>query len=378
MNNSFGRNITYTIFGESHADAIGITIDGLPAGFTIDFKQIDEALQIRSGQASYNTPRQEANDYQILCGYFNNKTTGSALTIIFKNTKQASQDYSFIKDTPRPGHADFPAQLKYNNHHDYRGGGAFSGRLTTPLVFAGYLVKQLIDLKYPNLKVMTHVKKINETNFPSYYQIRKFCLEQTKKDFKINDISELSTRKQKKFALALTKQIHKDLVFNDFNNYDLNINNDTIGGYLQTIITNAPTGLGSPYFNSFESVISQLLYSIPSIKQVGFGNIDVLSKYGSEAKDEYLYLSERAYTLMNHNGGILGGLTTGEDIVFTSLIKPISSLPQTQYTYSQTTKQLVDLNIIGRHDQAIINRIIPIINCITYLALYELMLDNQA
>lgn len=374
MSNSFGKNITYTIFGESHAEGIGITIDGLPAGFNIDFGIIDQALKQRSGQEIYNTPRKENNDYQIVCGYFNNKTTGSALTVIFKNTNQVSKDYAFVKDTPRPGHADYPASIKYDNHHDYRGGGAFSGRLTTPLVFAGYLIKQIIEQDYPDLKVITHIKQINDNLYLSYYQLRENILNKLLKDYSITNISELTADKQKEFALLLTKQIHQHLVFKQ---PDLNIENDTIGGYLETIIINPPTGLGSPFFNSLESTLAQLLYSIPSIKAVNFGDINQLTKLGSQAKDEYLYLGQRAYTLMNYNGGILGGLSTGEDIIFSTLVKPISSLPISQLTYSYQQEQLANLNIKGRHDQSIINRIIPIINGICYLGLYEMILEKH-
>lgn len=374
MSNSFGKNITYTIFGESHAAGIGITIDGLPAGFEIDFDVIDQALSLRSGQASYNTPRKESNDYQIICGYFNNKTTGSPLTIVFRNTNTKSKDYDFVKDTPRPGHVDYPASIKYHNHHDYRGGGAFSGRLTTPIVFAGYLIKQLVKQKYPDLKVVTHISEVNDNKYADYYQIRLEVVNQLMKEYSITEVSELPVEKQKEFALALTKQIQKKLIFKQPN---LQLDNDSVGGYLQTIITNPPVGFGAPFFNSIESTIAQLLYSIPSIKSVSFGNTKQLSKLGSNAKDEYLYLSDRAYTLMNNNGGILGGLSTGEDIVFTSLIKPISSIPQMQATYSYSKKGLTNLSIKGRHDLSIINRIIPIINSMTYLSLYEMILDEH-
>lgn len=388
MSNSFGSKIKYTIFGQSHSDYLGITIDGLKAGFSIDFDEINYYLSQRKPNTNINTKRSEADTYEIICGYYNNKTTGSPLTILFKNTNIKSEDYNQLKLWPRPGHADYPAMIKHHNNNDNRGGGAFSGRMSLPIVFAGYLIKQILKQDYPDLQIITNVKEFNQKQYFNYYLLRKEIVDSLMLDYQvtnINDISLLSSDKQKEFALTLKENLHNKLlsIQNSITNSLLNEfdslakKNDTIGGSLQSTIINAPAGIGQPFFNSCESVFSQLLYSIPSVKQVGFGNDEMfLNCFGSEVKDEYLYLDNKAYTLMNNNGGILGGLTSGEDIIINTLFKPISSLMQKQISYHLESKKLEEHLIQGRHDLTIINRVIPVVNAMLYMSLMELIENN--
>lgn len=388
MSNSFGTKIKYTIFGQSHSEYLGITIDGLKAGITIDFVEINYYLNQRKAKSNVSTKRIEPDTYEIICGYENDKTTGNPLTIIFKNQKQNSADYNDLKHWPRPGHADYPAMIKYQNNHDQRGGGAFSGRMSLPIVFAGYLMKQVLELEYPDLQVITNIKNFNQKEYFNYYDLRKLVADKLMIAYQVTNINEialLSKEKQKEFALTLADNIQQEIlsIQNSLNINlldafdDLTSKNDTLGGSLQSIILNAPTGIGQPFFCSCESIISHLLYAIPSVKQVGFGNDDMfLNSYGSKVKDEYLYLDNRGYTLMNYNGGLLGGLTTGEDIVINTLFKPISSLPQSQISYHLKSEKLEVFNIEGRHDLTIINRVIPVVNAMLYIGLMELIENN--
>lgn len=400
MKSSYGHNIKYTLFGESHSIAIGITIEGLPAGFEVDFSIIDEMLLKRQGQASFNTPRQEKVSYNILSGFFEKKLTGSPLTIVFANEDLQSKDYSHLKRQPRPGHADYVARHKYKGANDYRGGGHFSGRLTAPIVFLGGLIKQIIKKTNPNFKVISHINTFQEINDLNYYQIRGAVVKKIAKDNNIrpvaSDIATLAPNTQKLFAKNIETTLHKflnnsikDETFPtlDYKNVPLMIEEankikkeeDTAGGQIETIIINAPAFIGEPFFTSIESTLSSLLYSIPSVKSVDFGIGDLFAiGKGSNLKDEIIYSdNQRMVSLYNYNGGINGGISNGEDIVLKTVVKPIASLQQSQATYSNESAKIESLEIGGRHDSTIINRVIPIIDSMVMIGLYDLMLEKK-
>lgn len=398
MKSRFGTALEITLFGESHGPAIGITVQGIPAGKTLDLDRIDRALQQRSGHASFNTKRTEKNDYQIISGLFQNQTTGTPLTIIFPNTTQHSADYQHLRQHPRPGHADYTAQLKYQNNHDYRGGGHFSGRLTTPLVFIGAFAEQLIQETNPNYSIHSHIKQVQQIKDTNYYDLRRQLLhDKFPQATQLDAQLFMDTLEQDDLlheVNQIIQQLHQTIKSNTANlpvwNKELSTsltetiqqaqqNGDTLGGQLETIVLNPPLAIGEPYFHSVESTISSLLYSIGSVKSVEFGlGQNFMQHTGSEVKDEILQIiNGKVQTLYNYNGGINGGISNGEDIVITTTCKPISSLMQEQYSLNQQTNKISPLNINGRHDVTIINRIIPVIQAMTHIAIYDLLLQQH-
>ena len=319
--NSFGRIFRVSIFGESHGKSIGITIDGCPPGIDISVQDMLEDLDRRKSGKRGTTPRKESDLPNIISGVFNNKTTGSPITIIFENNNTKSKDYSFIKDTPRPGHADFVAEKKYKGYQDYRGGGHFSGRLTLGLVAAGVLAKKIINPMKPVAKI---VEIGGNTDFDT----------------------------------AINKAMKKK---------------DSIGGIIECTVSNIPIGLGEPFFDSVESVISHLAFSVPAVKGIEFGlGFESAKRYGSEVNDTFV--DKTGKTASNNSGGINGGITNGNDLVFKVAIKPTSSIGLGQETFNFNTGKKELLQIGGRHDTCIALRVPPVIEAITAIALADLLL----
>lgn len=379
MRSSYGHNIKYTLFGESHGNSIGIIIDGIPAGAMFDFAEINKQLKLRQGEFEFNTARQEDIHYDITAGFFNNRTTGTPLVVEFKNSKTESKDYRHLINHPRPGHADFVLKMKHNGYNDYRGGGQSSGRMTAPLVFLGEVARQLLQKRVPNCTVVTHIHKLQDLTDFDYYSIRKNLYSKYSDDLfefkdKLHNIFKASIKensfptlnsKMSKAMIAKIKHIQRD--------------GDTIGGQLETVVLNPPAFIGEPFFSSVESEISKLIYSIPSVKGISFGyGEDFINVTGVEVKDEIILANNTSFfTKYNYNGGINGGVTNGEDIVFKTIIKPISSLMQKQMSFNTESKQIQSLDIKGRHDCTIINRVVPIINSLVYVALYDLYIESQ-
>jgi len=397
MSSSFGSTITYTLFGESHSPAIGITIQGLPAGFTFDFEQIHAVLDLRRGGKVFNTTRSERDTYDILSGYFNDQTTGSPLTIIFPNSDVQSKDYRQFGDQPRPGHADHVAATKYNEANDYRGGGHFSGRITTPLVFFGAMARQLIQAQYPAFAIHSHIKQLHNIKDTNYYDLRRqmidaifnadhadslldsYTVSQTHNSATINEkyttvmanIQTIFSQTDKSFPL-LDNDKKRQMVSLLAHIVE---SQSSIGGNIETVVFQPPLSLGEPFFHSVESIISSLLFSIGSVKGVTFGyGHDFITATGVEVKDEIIQISDdKISTLYNYNGGINGGITNGEDIVISTTLKPISSIQALQHTFHTGTKKIEPLSVNGRHDATIINRVIPVIESVVAIALYDLI-----
>jgi len=322
--NSFGRIFRISIFGESHGKSIGIIIDGCPPGINFTEESMLSDISRRKSGSKGTTPRNEADIPNIISGVFNGKTTGAPISIIFKNQNIRSKDYSFVKDTPRPGHADFVAEKKYKGFQDYRGGGHFSGRLTLALVAAGVLAKKII---YP----LNPVAKILE----------------------VGGFSDI----EKGIEYAIK-------------------HNDSIGGIVECMVSNMIPGLGEPFFDSLESYISHLVFSIPAIKGIEFGSgFSNAKMFGSQAND--IFIDEKGTTATNNNGGINGGISNGNELVFRIAVKPTSSISKSQETYNFRSKQIEKLNIKGRHDLCIALRVPPVLEAVTAIALADLMLiDN--
>lgn len=354
--NTWGNKIRLSIFGESHGTCVGITIDGLPAGINLDCDLINFELKRRAPSANISsTQRSEKDDFEIISGLFEEKTTGAPLTAIFRNNDTKSKDYSKIKNILRPSHADYPAKIKFKSFNDYRGGGHFSGRMTVALVFAGAICKQI--LKEKNIEIYSHIKKISK------YEDEKFLN---------NDIDkERLTKLKNKYLPLLDKSLEEQI-----ENYlkDVKIKGDSVGGLLECMALNLPLGLGEPFFESFESKLASLVFSIPAVKGIEFGlGFDFASACGSSVNDEY-YINEGIIkTKTNNNGGILGGLTNAMPLVFSVVVKATPSILLKQRTVDIAELKETSLEIKGRHDVCILPRIIPVIEAVTAITICDLM-----
>jgi len=322
--NTFGKLFRVSIFGESHGTHVGITIDNCPAGLPLKFEDFVSELNRRRSGAKGTTPRKEADLPRIISGVFNDHTTGAPITIIFENTNTRSRDYSILKDIPRPGHADFTAMKKFAGFQDYRGGGHFSGRLTLGIVAAGVIAKKLIA-------PVTVISEILEAGGNA-------------------NIEE-----------AIDKAVEKK---------------DSIGGIIQCTVAQVPPGLGEPFFDSMESVISHMMFSIPAIKGVEFGSGFAAARmWGSEHNDKFVTVEGRTDT--NYAGGINGGISNGNDVVFRVAVKPTSSTHRKQRTINMKTAKMADLEIEGRHDACIALRIPVVVEAATAVVMADLMMQEQ-
>lgn len=354
---SYGTFIHINLFGESHGKAIGIVINNLPAGITLDQDRIKQALTKRRPKSKLSTPRQEKDQYQIVSGYFNSKTTGTPLTIIIHNEDTRSRDYN--PDVLRPSHADYTAKVKYNNSNDYRGGGHFSGRITTPLVILGAICEQILEEK--GIQIVSHIASIKNDL-----------------DQKFDDIS-LSTNLIKSLKQSDFPIINKDVKCTFKNTIlDAKDNHDSVGGTVETAIIGLQPGYGNPFFDSIESTLAHLLFSVPAVKGVEFGKgFDITRLFGSEANDNFTLDNGSIKTSSNNSGGIQGGISNGMPITFTTAIKPTASIGKAQKTVNISTMEETTLELVGRHDPCIVHRVIHVINAITAYATLEIIARNE-
>jgi chorismate synthase len=324
--NSFGRIFKVTVFGESHGPMVGVTIDGCPAGIPAKIQDFKKDLERRKSGAKGTTPRTEKDLPSIVSGVHNGKTTGAPVTLLFANEHTASKDYSLFEDVPRPGHADFVAMKKFRGSQDGRGGGHFSGRITISLVAAGVLAKKMIH------PVSIHATLVEAGG--------------------IGDIDKAIETAEKE--------------------------NDSIGGIIQCVASNMPVGLGEPFFDSVEAVISHLAFSVPAIKGIEFGaGFAAARMKGSDHNDAIISVDGKTET--NHAGGINGGISNGNDLLYRVVVKPTSSISKKQHTMNVKTGEMVDLEVAGRHDRCVALRVPVIIEAVTAIALADLFLiDHQA
>ncbi|AYF54097.1 chorismate synthase [Clostridium novyi] len=355
MSGVWGSKIKYSIFGESHGKSIGITIDGLPPGIELDLNKLSREMRRRApGKSKLSTTRVERDDFEILSGYFNNKTTGTPLCAIIQNLDKHSKDYEKTKDLMRPGHADFTGYIKYGGFNDYRGGGHFSGRLTAPIVFAGAIAKQI--LRKNNIVVGSHIKSIGDIE-EEYFKVS--IKEELLEKLSAKSFATIDDKKGKEMQDAIL-QVRNNM--------------DSIGGIIECAVLNLPPGLGNPFFGSVESVLSSLLFSIPAVKGVEFGAGFSISKMkGSEANDEFYIEDEKVKTYTNNNGGILGGITNGMPLIFRAAFKPTPSIAKEQRTVNILNKENTTIKIQGRHDPCIVQRAIPVVEAITAMGILELI-----
>jgi len=324
--NSFGCIFRINIFGESHGTCVGITIDGCPPGILLAIEDFIPDIERRKGGTQKGTtPRKEDDTPIFMSGIFNNKTTGAPLTIIFENKNIRTEDYEKQRAIPRPGHADFVAHHKYKGFEDYRGGGHFSGRLTLPLVAAGVVAKKIL---------LSHQKKIN---------IQSSILE-----------------------IAGEKDVDKGL------QKAIDVK-DSVGGIIECRVQGLPIGLGEPFFDSLESLISHIIFAIPAVRGIEFGTgFPAARMFGREHNDSII--NEKGETSTNHAGGVTGGISNGNEFVFRIAIKPTSSTPKMQQTFNRKTQQIENLTIQGRHDACIALRIPVVLEAATAIVLADCML----
>lgn len=353
MKNTFGQSITITLFGESHGAGVGSVIDGLGSGIDVDENFLAELLKKRRPSSNIDTPRQEKDKYQILSGVFNGKTTGSPITIVIPNEDTRSSDYNY--GVARPSHADYAASIKYNGFEDYRGGGHFSGRITTAIVAVGGIL--IPALEKLGIKIATHISSCADIKDRQFENIEEDIKVLNKKNFPILD---------DKIEEEITSYILKACE-----------EGDSVGGIVQTIIYGIPAGLGEPWFDSVESLISHAMFSLGGIKGIEFGKgFDFANLKGSQANDSFAIENGKVITKTNNNGGINGGITNGMPILFNCVVKPTSSISKEQDTINFKTFENMKLLLKGRHDPAIIRRICPVINSMAAFVIADLLVQK--
>lgn len=357
MSANWGTNIELSLFGESHGKAIGIVIGNLPAGIHLDMDEIRWHMKRRApGQNKMSTPRVEKDEVQIMSGLLDGITTGAPLCAMIENSDQHSKDYSLLKECMRPGHSDYPAYIKYKGFNDVRGGGHFSGRLTAPIVFAGSVARQI--LKQKGIVVGAHIQSIHNVYDDSFGV-----------DITTHDIENLLQQQYPTLNSEVFVQMQNVIE-------EARMHQDSVGGTIECAIINVPAGLGNPFFDSIESHLSPLLFSIPAVKSVSFGLGEKITElYGHEANDSYYYDHDQVKTKTNYNGGISGGISNGMPIVLKVGIKPTPSISQKQETINIQTKENTEIEITGRHDPCIVPRAVVVVESMVALGILDMIKD---
>lgn len=360
MSSCFGRYFRLSLFGQSHGPGVGITLDGFPAGLEIDMEDVARQMARRApGQSALTTPRKESDLPEILSGVFRGKTTGQPLTCLIRNENTRSQDYGEQVDLPRPGHGDYTGHVRYYGFEDFRGGGHFSARLTAPLVFAGALCRQY--LAGQGISAVCHIQQLENI-------LDKSFLDPVEPGD--TPAEALPTRTLPTLRPELASQMEAAILA-------ARAAQDSVGGVLECRIDGLPAGLGAPFFDSVESVLSQLMFSIPAVKGIAFGaGFGFASLRGSQANDPFRMEAGKVVTATNHNGGVNGGITNGMPLLFSTAVKPTPSIYQPQATVDLAARENATLQIQGRHDPCIAHRAAAVQDCLTALCLGDLL--NQA
>ena len=349
---SYGSTLHLTIFGQSHAPAIGMTLEGLPAGERIDFEQLQRFLSRRApGQNAWSTPRREADVPEFLSGLVDGVTCGAPLSAIIRNTNTRSGDYAAFADMPRPGHADYTAQIKYGGAQDAAGGGAFSGRLTAPLCIAGGLCLQLLERR--GIRIISRILSIGTLSDPS-----PLTASTAEKPFPVVDD-------------AIGEAMRSAIA-------DARAEGDSLGGVIECAALHLPAGLGGELFDGMESRISAIVFGIPAVKGIAFGSgFASAALRGSENNDPFIVENGTIRTATNHCGGILGGITDGMPLTFQAAIKPTPSIAKPQQSVHLKTLTPETLRITGRHDPCIVPRAVPCMEAAAAIAIYDALLGSR-
>ncbi len=353
MSCNFGEKVKITIFGQSHSDAIGVVIDGLPAGKKLDMEKIYAFMSRRApGKNKFSTPRKEGDVPEILSGLVDGVTCGAPLCAVIRNSDTRSKDYENLRNTPRPAHSDFTAFFKYNGFNDIRGGGNFSGRLTAPLCFAGAVCMQYLEDK--GIKIGAHIERIAGISDCRYDSVNVDFKDVSEKEFPVL-CDEKGKEMQEKIEQA-------------------RLDGDSVGGVIECAVIGLPAGVGEPMFDGVENVISHAVFAIPAIKGIEFGSGFAGSDMtGSENNDAFTVCDGKITTETNNHGGVLGGITSSMPVVFRVAVKPTPSIAKTQKSVNLITREEENLVITGRHDPCIVPRAVPCVEAATAVAIMNLM-----
>ena len=356
MSSTYGENLKLSIFGQSHGPAIGMVLDGIPAGLPVDPEKLQAFLNRRApGQNDWSTPRKEEDVPEFLGGLLDGFTCGAPIAAVIHNKNTRSKDYVNQQDCPRPGHADYTAQIKYGGFQDAAGGGHFSGRLTAPLCIAGGLCKQWLEEM--GIRISARIVSIGGER------------DETETDT-LNPQPELIGTDFPVISPAAGERMRQAIA-------QARADGDSVGGSIECCITGLPAGLGEPMFGGVESRIAQIVYGIPAVKSLEFGaGCSAGEMRGSQCNDSYVFAKGAVKTLTNHAGGILGGITNGMPVIFRTAIKPTPSISRPQQSISLSREENTVLEINGRHDPCIVPRAVPVVEAAAAVAIYDLILGN--
>jgi len=349
--NSIGKVLVITCFGESHGRCVGVVIDGCPAGLPISQEEIQvEMDKRRPGLTDVSTPRREEDTVEVLSGVYNNVTTGAPMCMLIWNRNVDSRPYELTKDKPRPGHADYPAHVRYGGFNDFRGGGRFSGRITAAYVMAGAVAKKLLGMI--GIEILAHAVQIRNV---------KLSKQVAYEDIRRNVYQNAVRCADPDMAEAMKEEILK-----------ASEDGDSVGGVIEGLALNVPTGLGDPIFDTLDSDIAKLMFNIPAVKGVGFGaGFEAASMKGSENNDQYALREGRIATLTNNAGGVLGGISTGMPIAVRVAFKPTPSISKRQKTVDLKPMKETEIKSKGRHDPCIVPRAVPVVEACLALVLAD-------
>ena len=356
MSSMYGLKLKLSVFGQSHSPAIGMTLDGIPAGLPVDMEALQTFLNRRApGQNAYSTARREEDRPEFISGIVNGYTCGAPITAIIVNRNTRSSDYQNLMDSPRPGHADYTAQMKYHGFQDVAGGGHFSGRLTAPLCIAGGLCLQWLSAQ--GIQIGAHIRSIAgiEDQVPDrlYPELSRIS-----KDFPV-------------FSAEAGQKMREAIA-------DARADGDSVGGTISCYAIGLPVGLGAPMFDGMENRIAQIVFGIPAVKGLEFGSgFSSARLLGSENNDAYTMEDGVVKTVTNHAGGILGGITTGMPLAFTVAIKPTPSIAKQQQSISFSQNTVVPLSVHGRHDPCIVPRAVPVVEAAAAIAIFDAFLGKD-
>lgn len=354
MSSVFGKRLTVSIFGQSHAEAIGVVIDGFPSGFTVDREALDAFMARRApGNAAFATARREADHVEFLSGLVDGVTCGAPICAIIRNTDTRSKDYSGLRDQPRPSHADYPADVRYGGAQDVRGGGHFSGRLTACLCIAGALCLQYLESK--GIRIGAHIAAVGDEWDTPFDLAAVTAADFPTAPFAVRDAAA-GERMQAVIAAARAE-------------------GDSVGGIVECAAIGLPAGMGDPLFDGVENRLSQAIFGIPAVRGIEFGNgFDAARLQGSQNNDPYYDDDGVVRTRTNNHGGVLGGITTGMPLVFRVAFKPTPSIAKEQMTLNRKTGQVEPLVIQGRHDPCIVPRAVPCVEAACAITLCDMIL----
>lgn len=360
MSSCYGENIRVSIFGQSHSASVGVVVDGLPAGFAVNLDALDAFMRRRApGQGGLTTPRAEADKIEFQSGIIGNILCGAPLCALIKNTDVRPGDYSEYSDTPRPGHADYTAAVKYRGFADFSGGGHFSGRLTAPLCVAGGIIIQILAAR--GIYIGAHIERIADVR-DARFDPAGVC----KSDFD-SLVRWPLTVINPEAGRMMAERIESAREAKD-----------SVGGVIECAVTGLPAGVGEPMFGGMENKIASVIFGIPAVKGIEFGNgFECASLTGSRNNDAFIIRDGEIRTSTNNHGGILGGITSGMPLVFRAAIKPTPSISAPQTTVSISQKNEKELRILGRHDPCILPRAVPVVEAAAAIAVYDALIANK-